>query len=337
MLKPQSASVRISARFVLMQVFSVNTPFPSPQKIVIATRESRLALWQARHIQARLHTLYPACDIQLLGMTTQGDRILDRPLSKVGGKGLFVKELETALLNGQADLAVHSMKDVPMQMESAFSLAAICERENPLDAFVSSRYESLEDMPPGTSVGTSSLRRAAQVHAQYPHLAVSSVRGNLDTRLRKLDEGQFDALLLAAAGLIRLGLQARIRAVLPASQSLPAPGQGALGLQIRAEDSAMAHWLSPLSDPLTSACVNAERAVARAFGASCEVPLAAYAAPDPEIPGSLVLEALVALPDGTCIVRHQAKGHVADANALANEVIDALKAQGAQALLDRLV
>jgi hydroxymethylbilane synthase len=318
----------------------MNSPFSPPKsppkKMVIATRESRLALWQATHIQARLTALYPDCDIRLLGMTTQGDRILDRPLAKIGGKGLFVKELEKALLDGQADLAVHSMKDVPMQMDAAFSLAAICARENPLDAFVSTRYESLDDMPPGTVVGTSSLRRAAQVHALYPHLAVSSVRGNLDTRLRKLDEGQFDALLLAAAGLVRLGLSDRIRGILPATQSLPAPGQGALGLEIRAEDRALAQWLAPLADPFTTACVHAERTVARAFGASCEVPLAAYAFQDPDTPEGLRLEALVALPEGTRIVRAQAQGAVQDWSALAQTVIAQLRAEGAEAILAAL-
>ena len=220
-----------------------------PQRIVIATRESRLALWQAEHVRNLLQELYPACKVELLGMTTRGDQILDRPLSKVGGKGLFVKELEAALLDGAADLAVHSMKDVPMQMEPEFSLVAIGPREVPLDALVSGKYASLEDMPPGAVVGTSSLRREAQLHARYPYLAVTPLRGNLDTRLRKLDEGQFDAIILAAAGLKRLGLGTRIRAVLPAEDSLPAAGQGALGIEALASRPDVAAWAAPLNDP----------------------------------------------------------------------------------------
>ncbi|MBZ0133664.1 MAG: hydroxymethylbilane synthase, partial [Rhodocyclaceae bacterium] len=204
---------------------------PQPERIVIATRESRLALWQAEHVRERLRALYPLCSVELLGMTTRGDQILDRPLAKVGGKGLFVKELETALLDRRADIAVHSMKDVPMTMEPEFALAAISARENPLDAFVSNKYASLADIPPGGVVGTSSLRREAQLHARFPGLSVTSLRGNLDTRLRRLDEGQYDAIILAAAGLTRLGLAARIRAVLPSELSLPAAGQGALGIE----------------------------------------------------------------------------------------------------------
>ena len=204
---------------------------PTPDRIVIATRESRLALWQAGHVKARLEALYPSCTVELLGMTTRGDQILDRPLAKVGGKGLFVKELETALLDRAADIAVHSMKDVPMTLAPEFALVAIAEREVPLDAFVSNKYESLDDMPPGAVVGTSSLRRESQIHAQYPMLAVTSLRGNLDTRLRKLDEGQYDAIILAAAGLTRLGMGERIRSVMPAEVSLPAAGQGALGIE----------------------------------------------------------------------------------------------------------
>ena len=196
--------------------------YPAPERIVIATRESRLALWQAEHVKARLEALYPACKVELLGMTTRGDQILDRPLAKVGGKGLFVKELETALLDGSADIAVHSMKDVPMQMGEEFALICVSEREVPFDAFVSTRYESLDDMPPGAVVGTSSLRREAQLHANYPMLGVTSLRGNLDTRLRKLDEGQYDAIILAAAGLIRLGLRiASARCCRPKPRCLP--------------------------------------------------------------------------------------------------------------------
>ena len=302
----------------------------APERIVIATRESRLALWQAEHVKARLEALYPGCKVELLGMTTRGDQILDRPLAKVGGKGLFVKELETALLDGRADIAVHSMKDVPMTMGDEFTLACISAREVPLDAFVSNRYESLADMPPGTVVGTSSLRRESQLHAQYPFLAVTSLRGNLDTRLRKLDEGQYDAIILAAAGLMRLGLGDRVRATLPSEVSLPAAGQGALGIECLSARADMIEWLQPLNDADTSACVRAERAVARALAGSCEVPLGAYA----EVrDGGLWLRGFVALPDGSRIVRAEREGALADAESIGRELADDLRAQGAEEIL----
>ncbi len=302
----------------------------APERIVIATRESRLALWQAEHVKARLEALYPGCKVELLGMTTRGDQILDRPLAKVGGKGLFVKELETALLDGRADIAVHSMKDVPMQMGEEFALACISEREVPLDAFVSNRYDSLADMPPGAVVGTSSLRRESQLHAQYPHLGVTSLRGNLDTRLRKLDEGQYDAIILAAAGLTRLGLKERIRSVLPAEISLPAAGQGALGIECLAGRAELLRWLQPLNDADTAACVLAERAVARALAGSCEVPLGAYA----EVRGGkLWLRGFVARPDGSLIVRSEREGAAGDAEPLGRALAEDLRAQGAEAIL----
>ncbi|THF65986.1 hydroxymethylbilane synthase [Pseudothauera nasutitermitis] len=305
----------------------------APERIVIATRESRLALWQAEHVKARLEALYPACQVELLGMTTRGDQILDRPLAKVGGKGLFVKELETALLDGRADIAVHSMKDVPMELGEPFALPCISAREVPLDAFVSSRYASLEDMPPGAVVGTSSLRRESQLHMNYPYLAVTSLRGNLDTRLRKLDEGQYDAIILAAAGLKRLGLGERIRAVLPSEVSLPAAGQGALGIECLASRPEVAAWLAPLNDPDTSACVRAERTVARALAGSCEVPLGAYA----EIrAGRLWLRGFVALPDGSRMVRAELEGDPAQAEALGKQLADELRAQGAEDILATL-
>ena len=222
------------------------TATQAPSRIVIATRESRLALWQAEHVKARIEALYPECRVELLGMTTRGDQILDRPLAKIGGKGLFVKELESALFDRSADIAVHSMKDVPMVLPPGFALIATAAREVPLDAFVSNKYASLDDLPPGGVVGTSSLRREAQIHAQYPYLSVASLRGNLDTRLRKLDAGDYDAIILAAAGLTRLGLAARIRATLPAEASLPAAGQGALGIEALADRSDLAAWLAPL-------------------------------------------------------------------------------------------
>lgn len=302
----------------------------SPERIVIATRESRLALWQAEHIKARLEGLYPGCRVELLGMTTRGDQILDRPLAKVGGKGLFVKELETALIDGRADIAVHSMKDVPMVMGTEFALPCITAREVPLDAFVSNRYERLADMPPGAVVGTSSLRRESQLHAQYPFLAVTSLRGNLDTRLRKLDEGQYDAIILAAAGLARLGMGERIRAVMAAEVSLPAAGQGALGIECLAARADVIGWLQPLVDAESTACVLAERAVARALAGSCEVPLGAYAVLRD---GALWLRGFVARPDGSTIVRAERTGAPAAAEALGRALADDLRAQGAEAIL----
>ncbi len=308
-------------------------PESSPERIVIATRESRLALWQAEHVRGLLQKLYPACRVELLGMTTRGDQILDRPLAKVGGKGLFVKELETALLERRADLAVHSMKDVPMVLPPEFLLAATGPREAPFDAFVSSRYASLDDMPPGAVIGTSSLRRESQLHANHPHLAVTSLRGNLDTRLRKLDAGEYDAIILAAAGLSRLGLGERIRAVLPAEVSLPAAGQGALGIEVLADRPELAAWLAPLDDPATAACVRAERAVSRALAGSCEVPLGAYA----ELrAGAIYLRGFVALPDGTRIARAELTGAVAAAEDLGLRLAEALRAQGADEILAAL-
>ncbi len=311
------------------------TPSPTspPERIVIATRESRLALWQAEHVRDLLQSLYPACKVELLGMTTRGDQILDRPLSKVGGKGLFIKELESALLDGSADIAVHSMKDVPMQLESEFSLVAIGPREVPLDALVSSKYASLDDMPPGAVVGTSSLRREAQLHARYPYLAVTPLRGNLDTRLRKLDEGQFDAIILAAAGLMRLGLSERIRAVLPAEESLPAVGQGALGIEALASRPEVAAWVAPLNDPDTAICVRTERAVSRALAGSCELPLGAYA----EIRADGVyLRGFVASADGTRMAHAELTGSAADPEALGLQLANELRGQGAAEILAAL-
>ncbi len=304
-----------------------------PERIVIATRESRLAMWQAEHVRDLLRGLYPACQVELLGMTTRGDQILDRPLAKVGGKGLFVKELETALLDRTADIAVHSMKDVPMQLAPEFALVAIGPREVPLDAFVSNKYARIEDLPPGAVVGTSSLRREAQLRAMYPYLAVSSLRGNLDTRLRKLDEGQYDAIILAAAGLTRLGLKDRIRSTIPAEASLPAAGQGALGIEALADRPEVAEWMKPLNDFATAACVRAERAVSRALAGSCEVPLGAYAE---HAGGQLRLRGLVAAPDGMRIARAEHSGPAADPEALGLALVADLRAQGADEILATL-
>ncbi|MBP9712147.1 MAG: hydroxymethylbilane synthase [Sterolibacterium sp.] len=304
-----------------------------PQRIVIATRESRLALWQAEHVRDRLQQIYPACKVELLGMTTRGDQILDRPLAKVGGKGLFIKELETALLEGSADIAVHSMKDVPMQMEPEFALVAIGSREVPLDAFVSNKYANLDDLPPGAVVGTSSLRREAQIHAHFPYLSVSSLRGNLDTRLRKLDSGEYDAIILAAAGLKRLGLGERIRAVLPAERSLPAAGQGAIGIEALAARPEVATWMAALNDPSSALCVRAERAVSRALAGSCEVPLGAYA----EIHNhQLWLRGFVASPDGQRFARAELHGDPGDPEQLGKLLAAELRAQGAAEILAAL-
>ncbi|PXW23570.1 hydroxymethylbilane synthase [Paraburkholderia caballeronis] len=302
---------------------------PTPRTLVIASRESRLAMWQAEHVQAALHKLYPSCDVKIAGMTTRGDQILDRTLSKVGGKGLFVKELENALADGSADLAVHSLKDVPMELPDGFALAAIMEREDPRDAFVSNGYDSLAALPAGSVVGTSSLRREAMIRARYPHLGVKPLRGNLDTRLAKLDRGDYAAIILAAAGLKRLGLGARIRALLEPDDSLPAAGQGALGIEIRADRADVAAWLAPLHDPRTAAAVEAERMVSRALGGSCSVPLAAYAQ---WRDGVLHLRGSIATPDASRVLRADGSTRATDtasAIELGREVSQALIAQGA--------
>jgi hydroxymethylbilane synthase len=300
-----------------------------PRTLVIASRESRLAMWQAEHVRDALHKLYPSCEIKILGMTTRGDQILDRTLSKVGGKGLFVKELESALADGRADLAVHSLKDVPMELPDGFVLATILEREDPRDAFVSNDYASLAALPPGSVVGTSSLRREAMLRARYPQLDVRPLRGNLDTRLAKLDRGEYAAVILAAAGLKRLGLGGRIRGLIDAELSLPAAGQGALGIEIRAGRPELAGWLAPLHHAPTALAVEAERMVSRSLGGSCEVPLAAYATWHD---GALHLRGSVSTPDGARVLAADASAPVTSAEralALGREVAAALEKQGA--------
>ena len=298
----------------------------NPKKLVIASRESLLAMWQAEHIQGRLKKLYPDCDVQILGMTTRGDQILDKTLSKIGGKGLFIKELEQALLEGRADLAVHSIKDVPMVLPEGFALAAIGERASPFDAFVSNRYARLEELPEGAVVGTSSLRREAQLRARYPHLTVKPLRGNLQTRLGKLDNGEYDAVILAEAGLRRLGLDDRIRTVLGEADSLPAAGQGALGIEICAAREDLFEVLKPLNHERTHACVTAERALARALDGSCQVPLAAYCT---EENGMLTLRGLVGHPDGSVLLQADAQAPAAYADALGRAVAKKLADEGA--------
>lgn len=308
-------------------------PASSPAKLTIATRASRLALWQAEHVRTRLQALHPSCSIQLLELTTRGDQILDRTLSKVGGKGLFVKELETALLDGRADLAVHSLKDVPVDLHEPFELSVILERDDPRDAFVSGRHTGLDDLPPGSVVGTSSLRREAQLRLGYPQLQVRPLRGNLDTRLAKLDRGDYDAIILAAAGLKRLGLESRIRARLSPEQSLPAAGQGALGIETLAARAELHAWLAPLACADTSACALAERAVSRMLGGSCQVPLAAYASIEG---GQMHVRALVAHPDGSGLIRAEARGPVESAAQLGEAAARGLLDKGAAAILAAL-
>jgi hydroxymethylbilane synthase len=298
------------------------------QRVVIATRESPLAMWQAEHVQGLLRAL--GADVELLGMTTRGDQILDRTLSKVGGKGLFVKELEVALLEGRADLAVHSLKDVPMELPPEFELAAVMTREDPRDCVVSTRYATLEDMPAGARIGTSSLRRELMLRARFPRLSIQSIRGNVGTRLGKLDRGEFDALVMAAAGLKRLGLADRIRQIIPTTVSLPAPGQGALGIEVLRSHPAVRSLLAPLDDPATRAATAAERGVSRGLGGSCQVPLAAYA----EVEGTdLRLRALVGNAATGEYVETEIRGSVTDADAIAAEAVARLKADGALRLL----
>ena len=302
----------------------------TPKKLVIASRESMLAMWQAEHIKGRLKALYPDCEVEILGMTTRGDQILDRTLSKIGGKGLFIKELEQALQDGRADLAVHSIKDVPMELPEGFALAAIGERASPFDAFVSNQYSRLEDMPEGAIVGTSSLRREAQLRAKFPHLTIKPLRGNVQTRLSKLDNGDYDAIILAAAGLQRLGLNGRIREILSPADSLPAAGQGALGIEIAARRTDLADILRPLNHEETAACVTAERALARALGGSCQVPLAAYCVMED---GLLTLNGLVGHPDGSVIIEASAQAPAAYADALGRAVAKRLADDGAEELI----
>lgn len=306
----------------------------TPSRLVIATRASRLALWQAQHVRSRLLQLYPQCEVSLLEMTTRGDQILDRTLSKVGGKGLFVKELETALLDGRADLAVHSLKDVPVDLKLPFALTAVMQREDPRDALVSSQADDLAQLPAGSVVGTSSLRREAQIRALYPALQVKPLRGNLDTRLGKLDRGEYAAIILAAAGLQRLGMTSRIRAYLSPEQSLPSAGQGALGIEVMADRTDLRQWLAPLACTASSWCALAERTVSAQLGGSCQVPLAAYA----ELKGgTLHLRGLVAQPDGSTLIRAQASGLPEQAEALGQQVAASLLAQGAREILAALL
>jgi hydroxymethylbilane synthase len=302
------------------------------KKLVIATRRSRLALWQAQHIAERLQAAHAGLRVELLPMSTRGDELIDRRLDDAGGKGLFVKELENAMADARADLAVHSMKDMPADLPPGFVLAAITAREDPRDALVSSNYKALGEMPQGATLGTSSLRRQAQIVERHPGLEVRLLRGNVDTRLAKLDRGEYDAIVLAAAGLARLGLEARISARLEAEEMLPAPGQGALGIECLAKSPGIIALLAPLADAASAACVRAERTVSRALGGSCTLPLAAFAQ---MVGNRLRLRALVASSDGKRVVRSEREADAADPEALGNQVAQDLRRQGADAILGR--
>ena len=300
--------------------------------LTIATRESPLALWQAEYVQSQLQRSHPGLTVELLGMTSRGDQLLDMPLAKVGGKGLFVKELETALLERRADIAVHSMKDVPMEFPEGLGLGVICEREDPSDAFVSNRYSSLEALPAGSVVGTSSLRRECQLRARRPDLQVRFLRGNVNTRLRKLDEGEYDAIILASAGLIRLGFAERIASKLAVEDSLPAGGQGAVGIELRREDERVLELLQALHHEPTAQRVTAERAMNQRLQGGCQVPIACYAE---HLAGGerLRLRGLVGKPDGSLLLRAEGEAPVADAGKLGIQVAEALLTQGAAGIL----
>ena len=303
------------------------------KKITIASRESPLAMWQAEHIKTQLNLLYPDLTIQIKGVKTQGDIILDKSLATIGGKGLFIKELEQALLNKDADLAVHSMKDLPMNIMEDFQLAAITKREDPRDALISELYNSLDDLPAGSVVGTSSLRRQSQIKAKYPHLEIRPLRGNLQTRLNKLKKGDYAAIILAAAGLIRLGLKEKITMFLETNISIPAVGQGALGIEILSGNEELHTLIKPLNDENSARCVLAERMVSRSLAGSCTVPLGAYAFIEKE---SLIINGFVATPDGNHFIHAETKGDKAQFYSLGESLSQLLIDQGAKELLSEL-
>jgi len=299
----------------------------------IATRQSPLALWQANYVKDRLQQLYPDLTIELVPMVTKGDVILDSPLAKIGGKGLFVKELENALLNKKADIAVHSMKDVPMQFPKGLGLSVICQREDPRDAFVSHSYRTFAELPQGAVVGTSSLRRQCQLKALHPDLDIRSLRGNVGTRLSKLDNGDYDAIILASAGLIRLGLADRIASFIDVEQSLPAAGQGAVGIECRTDDMQVQALLAPLADAETTYCVRAERAMNNHLQGGCQVPIGGYGVLQQ---GQLYLRALVGDIDGSRIIRAEGKSAVENAEVLGVQIAEQLLAQGADKILQAI-
>lgn len=297
----------------------------------IATRKSALALWQANFVKAELEVAHPGLQVELVPMSTQGDKILDTPLAKIGGKGLFVKELETAMLEGHADIAVHSMKDVPVDFPEGLMLHTICRREDPRDAFVSNSYQQLADLPQGAVVGTSSLRRQYQIKAMRPDLQIKDLRGNVNTRLAKLDAGEFDAIILASAGLIRLGFEARIASFLEVGISLPANGQGAVGIECRSDDLVIQQLLAPLEHKETRICVLAERAMNRKLQGGCQVPIGAFAILQQN---ELWLRGLVGQLDGSEILRSEIKGQASQAEQLGTQLAEQLLALGADRILD---
>ena len=303
------------------------------KNLKIATRQSPLALWQANYVKDRLQQLYPDLIVELVPMVTKGDVILDSPLAKIGGKGLFVKELENALLNKEADIAVHSMKDVPMQFPEGLGLAVICKREDPRDAFVSNSYRTFAELPQGAVVGTSSLRRQCQLKALRPDLDIRSLRGNVGTRLSKLDNGDYDAIILASAGLIRLGLADCIASFIEVEQSLPAAGQGAVGIECRTDDVQVKQLLAPLADAETTCCVLAERAMNNHLQGGCQVPIGGYAVLQQ---GQLYLRALVGNVDGSQIIRAEGKSAVENADVLGVQIAEQLLAQGADKILQSI-
>ena len=309
---------------------SMNLPL---SELRIATRSSPLAIWQAEEVARRLNKLYPDLEVTLVQMKTRGDKMLDAPLAKLGGKGLFIKELEAGILEGSADIAVHSMKDVPADFPPGLELAIIMEREDPRDAFVSNRYDSLAEMPAGSVVGTSSLRRQTQIREHYPELTVDWLRGNVNTRLRKLDDGEYDAIILACAGLLRLGFEQRIRAPLEPEECLPSIGQGAIGIEVRADDTALKTLLAPLAHAGTTSRITAERALSQALNGGCQVPIAGFALLND---GQIYLRGLVGEPDGSLILRAEVTGKAGQAAALGKQVAEDLLAQGADAILARL-
>jgi hydroxymethylbilane synthase len=302
-------------------------------KLIIASRESRLAMWQANHIKESLEV--NEYKVEILGMTTLGDQILDRPLADIGGKGLFIKELETALEEGRADLAVHSMKDVPMELPDGFGLAAITRREDVRDAFVSNKFKSLAEMPAGSIVGTSSLRRQGQLLRKFPLLKVASLRGNLDTRLAKLDAGEYDAIILAAAGLKRLGLGHRIASEIDPKVIVPAPGQGALGIEILNERQDLVEAVGALTDIETTICVLAERAFSRRLGGNCQLPIGAYAQIGQH--QTFTMNGVIVLPDGTDIITANCKGPWKEAEKLGASMADAMLARGGKKMIAKIL
>ncbi|MEW7974820.1 MAG: hydroxymethylbilane synthase [Candidatus Thiodiazotropha endolucinida] len=303
------------------------------QTITIATRKSPLAMWQAEHVAAELKRVHPDIRVELMGMTTQGDKILDTPLAKIGGKGLFIKELEQGLISGEADIAVHSMKDVPVELPSGLHLPVIMQREDPRDAFVSNRYQSIDQLPQGACVGTSSLRRQCQLAEVRPDLVIKSLRGNVNTRLRKLDDEEYDAIILAAAGLKRLGFEDRITALIGPEQSLPAIGQGAVGIECRVDDPRVNDLITPLHHAETAYCVGAERAMNQRLNGGCQVPIAGYAMLES---GNLWLRGLVGEPDGSRIIRGEVEGKTQEAYAMGEGLADRLLEWGADEILKAL-